>query len=266
MKSYLYRARVMHNRLSPKKHRFHYNVFLFCLDLDAMDADLGAIRFASRNRFNIFSFYDRDHLQPEGTAGGKNVREQLNEYLRRNGVEKAPARVLLLTNLRLFGYVFNPVSFYYCFDENDVPICAVAEVQNTFREMKLYFLGRSCFTGDAFHLRVVKYFYVSPFIDHDAEFDFSLALPGEKMNIRIDDYKNGERFFISTLTGEKRTLTGSRLLAYFFRFPFITLQIIILIHWNAMRLWLKKIRFYRKKELPELQRDRLRPYEGELKN
>lgn len=260
MKSYLYLAKVMHNRMEPKQHRFHYNVFMFCLDLDALDKDCSDSTLVSRNSFNLFSFYDKDHLQLPGLDKQKNTREQINAYLAQNGMEKAPARVLLITNLRMLGYVFNPVSFYFCYDENGLPLCAVCEVQNTFKEMKLFFLGKDSFDGDQFRKRVTKYFYVSPFIEHDAEFDFQLALPGEKMNIRIDDYKEDRRFFISTLTGQKREMTTARLIGYYFRFPFITLQIIFLIHWNAMLLWFKKIRFYKKKELPELQRDLMRPY------
>lgn len=250
----------MHNRTEPKQHRFHYNVFMFCIDLDSLDKDCSETALMSRNRFNLFSFYDKDHLQLPGIDKSKKTREQLNQYLAQNGIQKMPARVLLITNLRLLGYVFNPVSFYFCYDENDKPVCAVCEVQNTFKEMKLYFLGKDRLSNDQFRMRVVKYFYVSPFIDHDAEFDFQLNLPGEKMNIRIDDYKENRRFFISTLTGKKKELTSARLLGYFLRFPFITLQIIILIHWNAMLLWFKKIRFFRKAELPELQKDVMRPY------
>ncbi|MBI3510765.1 MAG: DUF1365 domain-containing protein [Bacteroidetes bacterium] len=252
----------MHHRFEPKKHRFHYNVFMFCIDLDSLDEDLRKISFVGRNRFNLFSFYDKDHPVNENgerrEEGG--VRAQLNIYLRSNGVLEPPAKVLLITNLRLLGYVFNPVSFYFCYDEKGKPLCAVAEVQNTFREMKMYFIGKEKFDGKEFHLRTTKYFYVSPFIDHDAEFDFHLELPGEKMNIRIDDYKNEKRLFISTLTGNKKELTSGRILGYFFRFPLITLRIIFLIHWNAMLLWFKKIRFFRKKEFPELQRDVMRKY------
>ncbi len=266
MNSFLYRAKVMHNRMSPKKHRFHYNVFLFCLDIDRMEDDIKQLSLVSRNRFNLFSFYDRDHLEVMGNRGQVasekkiNVREELNLFLKKSGVEKNPARVLLVTNLRLLGYVFNPVSFYFCYDGNDNPICAIAEVQNTFKEMKLFFLGKENFDGKQFHLRTKKYFYVSPFIDHDAEFDFNLELPTEKLNVRIDDYKNDERFFISTLTGKRKELTSWRLLGYFFRFPFITLQIIFLIHWNAFLLWMKKIHFHRKGEHKDLQREVMKPY------
>lgn len=248
--------------MEPKKHRFHYNVFMFCVDLDSMNDDFRKIPFVSRNRFNLFSFYDKDHpvVGTHGDASAWNVREELNSYLQKQGVE-IPAKVLLITNLRLLGYVFNPVSFYYCYDKNNQPLCAVVEVQNTFKEMKMYFIGKDKFDGKEFHLRTPKYFYVSPFIDHDAEFDFHLMLPTDKMNIRIDDFKDDKRFFISTLTGKKKELTSGRLIGYFFRFPFITLKIITLIHWHAMLLWFKKIRFFRKKEFPELQREVMRPYE-----
>lgn len=252
----------MHNRTSPKKHRFHYNVFMFCLDIDHIDTDFKKCALASRNKFNLFSFYDKDHPVNESSEGGKTIREKLKFYLHNNGIQTPPAKVLLITNLRLLGYVFNPVSFYFCYDENDQPICAVAEVQNTFKEMKMYFLGKECLVGNAFHLRTKKYFYVSPFIDHDAEFDFRLDLPTEKLNIRIDDYKNEERFFVSTLTGKRKELTSARLLGYFFRFPFITLQIIFLIHWHAFLLWLKKIHFHKKAEHEELQRDLMRKHKG----
>ncbi len=264
MSSALYRAKIMHNRTSPKKHRFHYNVFLFCLDLDTIDLDFKKVSFVSRNKFNLFSFYDKDHpIFEEGGQLGQeiSVRKKINEYLGKQGIE-IPFRVLLITNLRLLGYVFNPVSFYYCFDEKGQPICVVAEVQNTFKEMKLFLLGKECLNGNSFHLRTKKYFYVSPYIEHDAEFDFQLDVPTEKLNIRIDDYKDDLRFFVSTLTGKKKELTSGRLIGYFFRFPFITLQIIFLIHWHAFLLWLKKIRFYRKSELPELQRDLMRKHKS----
>jgi DUF1365 family protein len=102
---------------------------------------------------------------------------------------------------------------------------------------------------------------VSPFIDHDADFDFNLAVPGSKLNVKIDDYKNGERFFISTLTGKQQPLTNTRLFWYSLRFPFITLRIITLIHWNALLLWMKKIPFRRKNQNQQLQRDVYRKYE-----
>jgi hypothetical protein len=258
MNSVLYKATVMHNRLEPKPHRFHYKVFMFYLDLDELDAIAKKFVLISRNKFNVFSFRDKEHLM---LAENKIlVKEQIVEYLKQNNFNYSGQKIMLLTNLNVLGYNFNPVSFYFVTDQNGKPECAIGEVSNTFREMKLFFLGSDTFKDGKFHLRTIKHFYVSPFIDHDADFDFSLNVPGEKLNIRIDDYKNDKRFFISTLTGEKKELSNARLFGYFFRFPFITLRIITLIHWNAMLLWLKKIPFHKKAAFPELQKDILNKF------
>ncbi len=240
----------MHNRLMPKSHRFVYDVFMFFLDLDEADGLTKKFLPLSRNRFNLFSFRDRDHIRYKGG----NVKESVLEYLKDKNIRLAEPRIYLLTNLAFLGYNFNPVSFFYCFD-GERPVCAVAEVGNTFREMKYYVLNSDTLRDNAFRLRTVKYFYVSPFIDHDAEFDFHLKIPGEKLEIVINDYKNGNKFFLTALTGMKKPLTHGRLLWYCLRFPFITLQVIGLIHWQALKLWRKKLAFYRKAEFPELQRE-----------
>ena len=262
MNSCLYRAKVMHNRLAPKKHRFHYNVFMFYIDLDEIDLLRKKLTMFSHNRFNFFSLKDNAHLQlPAGNpVKAKSIREQIVDYLAGNGIKENPARIMLLTNLHVLGYNFNPVSFYYCFDKDNQIICSIAEVGNTFGEMKPYLLPRDRFDGEKFHLSTTKYFYVSPFIDHDANFDFNLYVPGDKLNIRIDDYKNDERFFISTLTGTKKKLTNRMLLWYSIRFPFITLKIISLIHWNALKLWIKKVPYHKKADHQELQQDVYRRY------
>jgi hypothetical protein len=247
----------MHNRLEPKKHRFHYNVFMFYIDLDEVELLRKKLLLFSKNRFNFFSLKDREHLQlpidnPDKT---KTIREQISRYLSENGISIGKGRIMLLTNLNVLGYNFNPVSFYYCYDENEKPLCVVAEIGNTFGEMKPFLLSREHFSDNKYHLNTTKYFYVSPFIDHDTQFDFNLAIPDEKLSIRIDDYKNGERFFISTLTGTRKALTNAHLFWYSIRFPFITVKIITLIHWNALKLWMKKIPFHRKAANQELQKD-----------
>src|SRR5471030_3064030 len=141
--SCLYKSRVMHHRLEPKQHSFHYNIFMFYLDLDEIDRLNSRLRSMSRNKFNFFNFRDKDHLQlpKENPDTSKNVRQHITEYLKQNGVEIGSGRIMLLTNLCTLGYQFNPVSFYFCYDESDKPICSIVEVCNTFREMKPYFLG-----------------------------------------------------------------------------------------------------------------------------
>jgi len=257
MNSCLYRSTVMHHRLEPKKHRFHYNVFMFYIDLDEVDELKKKLLLFSKNRFNFFSLRDNEHLQlpmdnPDKT---KSIREQISRYLSENDIIIGKGRIMLLTNLNVLGYNFNPISFYYCYDESGQPLCCVAEIGNTFGEMKPFLLRRENLSGDVFHLNTTKHFYVSPFIDHDTNFDFKLGIPGNKLNIRIDDYKNDERFFISTLTGVHKPITNGRLLWYGIRFPFITLKIITLIHWNALKLWMKKIPYHKKAENQELQKD-----------
>jgi len=257
MNSTLYKALVMHNRLSPKKHRFHYNVFMFYIDLDEIEMLRKKLWMFSVDRFNFFSLKKKEHLQLpiENPDKTKTIKEQILAYLKLNGVEKSPARIMLLTNLNVLGYNFNPVSFYFCFDEAGSPIYAIAEVSNTFREMKPYLLGKDQFSDNHFHLNTTKNFYVSPFIDHASNFDFNLTIPNEKLTIRIDSMKDDVRFFISTLTGKKKTLNNRNLLWYSIRFPFLTLRIIFLIHWNALRLWMKKVPYRKKAAQPELQKD-----------
>jgi DUF1365 family protein len=252
----------MHNRLAPKKHAFHYNVFMFYVDLDEIEMLKKKLFLFSHNKFNFFSFKDQEHLQLPITAPDKtkSTKQHILDYLKQNGVTEIPNRIMLLTNLNVLGYNFNPVSFYYCFNEKNEAICSIAEVGNTFGEMKPYLLTKENFKDGEFHLNTTKYFYVSPFIEHDTNFDFNLSVPGQKLNIRIDDYKDGERFFISTLTGAQKKLNNANLFWYSVRFPFITLKIVALIHWNAVKLWFKKIKYLKKAEFPELQKDVYRKY------
>lgn len=253
----------MHNRLGPKPHRFHYNVFMFYIDLDELDLITKKLFLLSHNKFNFFSFKDKEHLQlPAGNPDTtKSTKEHIINYMHQNGVQYTGGKIMLLTNLNVLGYNFNPVSFYYCFDKDEQPLCAIAEVSNTFREMKPYFLGREQLLDGRFYLNTKKHFYVSPFIDHDTDFDFTLGIPGEKLNIKIDDYKDGNRFFISTLTGKRKALSNGNLFIYAFRFPFLTLRIMALIHWHALLLWVKKLPFHPKAANQHLQKDVYRKYE-----
>lgn len=240
----------MHHRLEPLKNRFVYNVFMFAVDLDEVDTLHSRLWFFSRNRFNLFQFRDRDHVN----YGKPHLKENIVAYLRQHGIELNNGRIILVTNLRTFGYVFNPVSFYFCFDENNSPVCAIAEVGNTFGELKPYLLRTQNRTETGFRATMQKYFYVSPFIDLDTFFDFQLNIPGEKLHIVINDYNDGKKIFLSAVTGIRKPLTDARLLWYTIRFPFITLQVITLIHWQALKLYLKKLPYLKKDDHPELQK------------
>lgn len=258
--SCIYECAVMHDRVTPKRNQFLYKTFLFSIDLDELDELTSKNIFISRNRFNVFSFHDRDHLFIEGNGS---IRQQIITYLSHHRVDvKTIDRIQLVTNLRTMGYQFNPVSFYFCFDKSGAPVCAIAEVCNTFGEMKLYLLDRSCLTRGRFELQVQKNFYVSPFIDLDAKFHFRLSIPNETLNISINDHKDGEQFFSSSLWGKRATLSQVSVFWYAVRFPFVTIQVITLIHWQALRLWVKQLKWNRKAANVGLQQGVLRQHKS----
>ncbi|MBW4890656.1 DUF1365 domain-containing protein [Mucilaginibacter sp. HMF5004] len=264
MNSCLYKAKVMHHRLAPKVHSFHYEVFMFYLDLDELDMLHNKLKLMGRNRFNLFNFRDSDHLQlpRERPDTSKTIREHIVTYLETQDVNIGEGRIMVLTNLATLGYQFNPVSFYFCYNEEEQLACSIVEVSNTFHEMKPYFLSLDTLSGNTFKLNTAKYFYVSPFIDMDTNFDFDLQVPGEKLQLKIDDYdKEGNRFFISTLSGVRKPLTDANLLLYFISFPLITIKVITLIHWQAFKLWLKKLPYHKKTDQVELQQDVFKPYQ-----
>lgn len=259
----MYTAKVMHHRLAPKKHSFWYHIYLFYIDLDEILLLEKKLRWFSYNRFNLFSFRDKDHLQlpKENPDKGKGVKQHIVDYLHLNGVEIGAGKIMLLTNLSVLGYNFNPVSFYFCFNETGVPIGAVAEISNTYREMKMFFFGKDELEGNIFKQKVEKFFYVSPFIDMDTFFDFNLAIPNEKLDIKIDDYdRNGQRFFLSTMRGDRQALTSRNMLKYFLAIPLIPLRVMGLIHWQAFKLWIKKINYHPKAANQALQKDVYKPY------
>jgi uncharacterized protein len=258
MNSCLYECSVMHHRFSPKAHHFQHDIFMFYLDLDELDLVAKKILFFSRNQKNIYSFRDTDH----GPAGKNPLKERVANFLRQNGIDLGPfGRVMLLTLPRVFGYVFNPISIFYCFDESGKPICSVAEVGNTFRELKLYLLRQEeLLDGATFAKIIPKHFYVSPFSPLDLSFDFRLRIPGDKLDIKIDDRSGDEKILVTTLAGQRAELTNKNLFWFTLKFPLVTLKVIFLIHWHALRLWLKRVPFYRKAADAPLQQNVLRPH------
>ena len=251
--SCLYECTVMHRRLLPKVHGFVYRMFLFHLDLDELPTITSRIPFFSHNTPNIYNLDDRDYFQ----FHSRGLRENIHTFLQNEGFAEPPAKIHLLTLPRLLGYTFNPISIFFCLDAASRPLVAVVQVGNTFGELKPYLVPLAV-TGSGFHLRTPKNYYVSPFSDLDLEFDFHFGLPGEFLRVQIDDYSGGEKTLVSSLTGHRRDLTAPSLAALSLTYPLITLQVIFLIHWEAFRLWMKKIPFRMKESQPELQQGAFR--------
>jgi len=250
----------MHHRFTPKEHHFQHNIFMFYLDLDELNDLERQLPLFSREKFNLYSFRNSDHV-PRG-ATDRPVKTKLIEYLAQSGIPfDARGRIMLLTLPRVLGYVFNPVSFYFCFDPAGAPVCAVAEVGNTFGEMKLFLLrGEERDATGQFRKIVPKHFYVSPFSELELNFDFKLRIPGEKLDVHVDDCDGEQKVLVSTLLGARLPLTSGRLAWLTMKCPLVTLKVIFLIHWHAFRLWLKRIPFHRKAVNPALQMDVLRPH------
>ncbi len=274
----------MHARFAPRVHRFVYRIFMFALDLDELETLRRRLRLFSLNRPNLFSFREADflpiHKPPHNAHSPKpienreskigNLKSRVLGHLAAHGTElPADTRVLLVTLPRVLGYLFNPVSFYFCLDRDNRPLAAIAEVTNTFKEVKPFVLGPGTRNAGGselardsttFRLRVPKNFYVSPFSDVDVAFDFTLRAPDGRLSIQIDDYVGAERTLTSTLTGRQQPLTDARLAWFCGKYPFVTLQIIGLIHWNALKLWLKNVPWFPKAARAADQRDLYRPH------
>ncbi|QYM79288.1 DUF1365 domain-containing protein [Horticoccus luteus] len=274
MNSCLYECQIMHARFAPRRHRFSYRLFYFAIDLDELAALPATSALLSVNRRNLYSFRERDYLPLDGPAhhpdtppprpppgaASASLKSRVVAFAAAHGVDLSGGRIVLITLPRIAGYLFNPVSFYFCTDASGAPAAAIAEVTNTFREVKPYFFAPPTRTADGFHLRVPKHFYVSPFSDVDVAFDFHLRLPGDVLSLQIDDYTAGARTLTSTVCGHRRELTRARLAWFTLKYPLLTLRIIALIHFHALRLWWKRVPWFAKSARPADQRNVYRPH------
>ena len=207
---------------------------MLSIDLD----DFPKTTFLSQNRFNLFSIDNRDHINTDET---KSIRENLTDWLSEKNIPiPSDAKFQLITFPRVLGYSFNPVSFYYISSKYGEPITAVAEVTNTFREMKLFPLGEPNAEGKFDHT-VPKNFYVSPFSDPNDTFHFRLGQPTTGWTIHIDNLSDAKPNLLSAIRGEQRELTASRLAWFTIKYPLLSLRIIFGIHLHALLLFLKKI-------------------------
>lgn len=233
----LYRGEVMHRRHRPVGHRFRYRVFSILLDLDRIETAVRGLRLLSWNRFNLFSFHDRDH----GPGDGGSLRCWVEDRLRESGIDHDGGAIRLLCFPRVLGYVFNPLSLYFCHRRDGSLEAMVYEVKNTFGEQHAYVLPTP--RGEGRH-RCGKSFYVSPFIGMAANYRFRLRPPDERLTVSIRETDAQGPLLDAVMIGQRVELTDLALARCFFAYPLMTLKVIAAIHFEAFRLWRKGLPVY----------------------
>jgi DUF1365 family protein len=233
VRSAVYTGTLMHARRTPARHVFRYPVSYWLFDLDELPELERRLRLFSVNRRNVVSLRDRDHFD-----GTKPLKQAVAGLVGDPSIE----RVLMLAQPRVLGYVFNPVSFYWCYRGDGSLACVVAELNNTFGERLPEVLR-----GPELRYEQRKRLHVSPFFGLHQSYEYAFSQPGDevwaRIHVRDDD---GERPLTAVLHGRRRELTNRSLAGLLLRYPLQPLQVIVLIHFEALRLCLKRVPFHRK--------------------
>lgn len=245
----LYPGKVMHARLKPFGHRFNYRVFSMLIDLDRLNDAAQCAALFSINRFNLSAFYEKDHLPERGETS---LRAHINKLVEDAGLQK-PERVHLLAYPRLFGFAFNPISVYFCYNNNQQLTAAIYEVRNTFGERHTYVCAveKGELTAAGLRQERTKIFYVSPFIGMGARYHFRVTPPGDKVKLRIFETEDNEPLLAATFIGDAHPMSNMTLAKQLAQFPLMTFKIVAGIHWEALKLWIKGAKFFSRGAPPQ---------------
>ena len=237
-KNCIYLGNVFHARLSPKQHKLNYNVFYLNINLSEIK-NKSSMRLLSFNKFNLFSFYDKDH----GPINCKDIDIWIRTLIKKNNIKAKIKNIYLLSFPRVLGYVFNPLSVYSCLDKNNKIILQIYEVHNTFNQ-RYFYLVKNSFDRKNHNKVYKKKFHVSPFMSMSGKYRFKSYLNKEKIKLIVEYFSKTENF-IASFSGVEKKLTNYNLLIYFLKIPFMTIKIIIGIHFEAIILYLKGVKFFK---------------------
>ena len=234
----IYLGKVFHARLKPKKHSFNYKVFYLNINLNEIKKNKLPF-FLSYNKLNIFSFYDKDH----GPINCSDINTWVRNLIKINKIKEDIQKIYLLTFPRVLGYVFNPLSVYSCIDKNGKIVVQIYEVHNTFNQRFFYIVKNSFLKKN--HKNIYKKkFHVSPFMSMNGSYRFKSFWKEKKINLIVEYFSKNENFFAS-FTGREKKLNNYNLILYFLKIPFMTIKIIIGIHFEAIILYIKGVKFYK---------------------
>ncbi len=244
MQSCIYIGDLHHHRYFPKENIFNYSVFFLFLDLEELPALFEKYWLWSVGKSNLASFQRPDYLGPAQVPLDQAVRDKVEQKYGKRPM--GPVR--MLTHLRYFGHCFNPVTFYYCYDQKGEQVeYIIAEITNTpWLERHSYVLGESdnLDTSQQKRFQFQKAFHVSPFMEMNFKYDWHFPEPGEELNIHMINYRETTQFFEAKLTMDRKEITNGSLAKVLIRFPAMTLKVLSMIYWQAFRLWLKKTPYY----------------------
>lgn len=240
----LYTATVMHRRRVAPLYRFVYRIFYLLIDIDRIDELDRGLRWFSRNRFNLLSLRDSDYGR--GETGG--LRRWATAILDDAGIDLQRGRIRLLTLPRVLGHAFNPISLWYCEHADGRLLAVIAEVRNTFGDKHSYLLPAPA-SSDAnaaydWAQHKDKCLHVSPFFDLVGRYRFELSRPGEALRVVINETRQGRPIFDATLYGQRRELSDRAIVLQVLRMPWMTIKVVVGIHWQALKIWLRGAPFH----------------------
>ena len=239
--SFIYNGTVIHKRFRPKIHFFKYRVFSFLLDLDEIEFISKKIKFFSYNKFNIISFFDKDHGPRDGTS----LKLWVTENLKKLYIFDNDLKIKLLCYPRMFGYVFNPLSIFFVYNKRNQLISILYEVKNTFGEQHTYIFKTN--DENLIQNSCLKKFYVSPFIQMECKYFFRVLNPKNKLSVVIDQYQDDKKLLFASQDGVACEFNAKNLIISFLTHPLMSIKVITAIHFEAFRLWLKGIKLVKKK-------------------